>query len=125
MRHQQLSIEPLSAHISLNLDGLPQFFGIGPPRTATTWLHRVLTGHVNLPRIVKEPRFFDLRFSKGFDWYRGHFEPIDPAMPTGEISPTYFYSVDARHRIAKLLPNAKIICTLREPVARLYSLYRI
>ncbi|MBF6569729.1 MAG: sulfotransferase [Candidatus Binataceae bacterium] len=104
---------------------LPEFFAVGPPRTATTWLHEVLTGHVNLPRIVKEPRFFDLRYSKGLAWHRRHFEPIFEGLPIGEISPTYFYSIDAIRRIAQLTPQAKILITLRDPVKRLYSLYKM
>lgn len=123
--NQQVSIERSSARISIDRTGLPDFFAVGPPRTATTWLHRVLTGQVNLPRVVKEPRFFDLRYAKGLDWYRTHFQPIVPGLPVGEIAATYFYSVEARQRISKLIPDAKIICTLRDPVQRLYSLYRI
>lgn len=103
---------------------LPEFFAVGPPRTATTWLHRVLLGHVNLPEGVKETRFFDLRFSNGFDWYRRHFEHARPELPTGEIAPTYFYSAAARERIAALVPTARIIVTLRDPVERLFSLYK-
>jgi hypothetical protein len=110
---------------SAALHQLPGFFAVGPPRTATTWLHEVLTGHVNLPRIVKEPRFFDLRYAKGLAWYRRHFEPIIEGLPIGEIAPTYFYSADAIRRIAQLIPQAKILITLRDPVKRLYSLYKM
>lgn len=105
--------------------GLPDFFVVGPPRTGTTWIHDVMKDRVNLPRVVKEPRFFDLRYSKGLDWYRKHFDPIVVGLPTGEVTPTYFYSVPARQRIYSLIPGAKIICTLRDPVRRLYSLYRL
>jgi hypothetical protein len=104
---------------------LPGFFAVGPPRTATTWLDRVLLGHVNLPERVKETRFFDLRFSNGLDWYKEHFEHARPEVPTGEIAPTYFYSVSARNRIAAVIPNARLIVTLRDPVNRLFSHYQL
>jgi hypothetical protein len=108
-----------------DLHGLPNFLVVGPPRTATTWLHDVMKAHANLPRIVKEPRFFDLRYAKGLDWYRKQFEPIAAGTPIGEMGATYFYSANARRRIASVIPHAKIICILRDPVARLYSLYSI
>jgi hypothetical protein len=41
------------------------------------------------------------------------------------VAPTYFASPAARERIAKLIPNAKIVCTFRNPVDRLISLYRL
>jgi hypothetical protein len=105
--------------------GLPEFFVIGPPRTGTTWLHNAMQEYVNLPRTVKETEFFDRRYSKGIAWYRKRFDPVVAGLPIGEMAATYFYSAQARERISRLIPHARIICTLRDPVERLYSLYRI
>jgi hypothetical protein len=74
---------------------------------------------------VKETEFFDRRYSKGLTWYRKRFEPVAAGLPIGEMAATYFYSNQARERISRLIPHARIICTLRDPVERLYSLYRI
>ncbi len=104
---------------------LPDFFAVGPPRTGTTWLDTVLRGHVSLPRTFKETRFFDRRFSRGLDWYLAQFGPIEPALRMGEIAPTYFCSELARSRIRELVPRARIICSFRDPLDRLYSLYRL
>lgn len=104
---------------------LPEFIGVGPPRTATTWLHEVLSGHVGLPRGVKETQFFDRHYGRGLDWYSRHFRDCPPNLPCGEFSPTYFASAEARTRIAGDLPNCKIIITLRDPVERFYSHYRL
>jgi hypothetical protein len=104
---------------------LPSFLGVGPPRTGTTWLHEVLKGRANLPRRNKETRFFDAHYAKGLKWYATHFDRWAPALPVGEICPTYFYSEPARNRIAGLIPKVKIICTFRDPVERVFSLYRI
>jgi hypothetical protein len=102
---------------------LPSFFAVGPPRTGTTWLHEVLTHHVALPW-CKETYFFDLCYHKGLDWYLALFPRLSfPVM--GEIAPTYFFSEEARARIKHHAPDAKIICTFREPVARAYSFYRL
>jgi hypothetical protein len=103
---------------------LPSFFAVGPPRTGTTWLYEALKGRVNLPRYTEELRFFDRYYSKGLRWYSAQYLPITPSLPIGETCSTYFYSSRARTRIAELVNGAKIICTFRDPVDRLFSLYR-
>jgi Sulfotransferase domain len=104
---------------------LPEIIAIGPPRTATTWMHRILEERVNLPESVKETRFFDLRYANGLSWYAAHFHKAIAGRPTAEIAPTYFYSPDARFRIAEKLPDVRIVATFREPVERLFSLYKL
>lgn len=102
---------------------LPDFIGVGPARTGTTWLHEVLKGHVGLP-LVKETQFFKRYYEKGLDWYAPHFAQCPPDLPMGEICPSYFNSVESRERIHNDLPDCRIICSLRDPVERLYSHYR-
>jgi hypothetical protein len=104
---------------------LPEFFAVGPPRTATTWLYFVLKNHVNLPELKKEVEFYDSRYAKGVAWYQRHFQRAVAGLPLGDIAPTYFYSAPARRRIASLIPKARIICTLRDPIDRAYSLYKL
>jgi sulfotransferase family protein len=101
---------------------LPRFFVVGPPRTGTTWLYRELRKVASLPAPIKEVNFFDLRYEKGVEWYLSKFDPRDQ-RPRGECAPTYFASDIVRRRIFDLVPQAKVICTLREPVSRLYSLW--
>jgi sulfotransferase family protein len=103
---------------------LPDFIVVGPPRTGTTWLDRVLRGHVELPADVKETQFFAWNFGLGIDWYGAFFRNCDPLSLAGEIAPTYFDKPIVRHRIVRLLPHCKIICSLRDPVARVYSQYK-
>jgi Sulfotransferase domain len=103
---------------------MPDFIGVGPPRTGTTWLHESLRDHVCLPRI-KEIHFFKWHYSKGLRWYAQHFRNCSRNLPVGEFCPSYFNFVPARERILNDLPNCKIICTLRDPVERLYSHYRM
>src|SRR5215813_3393291 len=104
---------------------LPSFFVIGPPRTGTTWLYRVLQGRASLPAPTKETRFFDVHFHRGLKWYRAHFATSAEDRAIGEIAPTYFVSGPARDRIASLLPHAKVVCVFRDPVERLLSLYKL
>jgi len=104
---------------------LPDFIGVGPARTGTTWLHRVLEGHVGVPERYKEVHFFDRYYSRGMAWYANHFAQYPAQLKVGEITPNYFYSPPARSRIAEDIPECKIICTIREPVARMHSVYRL
>ncbi len=104
---------------------LPKFISIGPQRTATTWLYECLKSHVIFPKGVKETQFFDKHYSKGIKWYAEHFPPGDASPLAGEIAPTYFHSDEAPERIKTHLGGIKIICSLRDPVQRLYSLYKL
>lgn len=103
---------------------LPDFLGVGPPRTGTTWLHTALSGHVGLPQGLKETDFFVHHYNKGLEWYSGYFRncPLDRLI--GEFSPNYFAGMQTRERIARHIPGCRIICTLRDPVERIYSSYR-
>ncbi len=104
---------------------LPSFFIVGPPRTGTSWLHHVLKGHAILPKHTKETGFFDRHFRQGLLWYRRHYPQLPQPLVAGEIAPTYFASPEARERIAQLVPHAKIVCIFRNPVDRVWSLYRL
>jgi hypothetical protein len=104
---------------------LPDFIAVGPPRTATTWLHEVLSGRVGLPANIKETDFFTRFYDRGLDWYANYFQHCDGATPIGEIGPMYFASPDARERIARDLSQCKIIFSFRDPVERAYSNYRL
>lgn len=104
---------------------LPSFFVVGPARTGSTWLHRVLTRHVGLPHGIKESNFFSTNHGRGFDWYYALFAGCPVTMPLGEICPEYFYHPAARERIATMIPGARITFTFRDPVERLYSHWKV
>jgi hypothetical protein len=103
---------------------LPDFIGVGPGRTATTWLHDMLVGHVDLPWGIKETDFFTTNYHKGIQWYAAHFRHATGARPVGEVNP-YFGIPEAAERIHHHIPQCKIICTFRDPVDRIYSAYRL
>lgn len=103
---------------------LPDFIAIGPIRTGTTWLDAVFRGHLDLPVGIKETQFFGRRYHLGLDWYASHFRASAETI-SGEFGPTYFFAPAARGQIARDIPNCKIVCTLREPVARIYSQYQL
>jgi hypothetical protein len=104
---------------------LPSFFIIGPPRTGTSWLHNILSQKAWLSHPTKETRFFDRHFDRGLHWYKSHYRKANGGRTIGEVAPTYFASSEARERIARLIPHARIVCTFRNPIDRVVSLYRL
>ena len=98
---------------------------MGPPRTGTTWLYRVLRGHVGLPEGIKETHFFRQRYPLGAEWYARHFERCPPNLPIGEVAPSYFAPEEIRERVKLHIPDCRIICTLRDPAERMYSHYKL
>ena len=114
---------------------LPDFVIVGAQKAGTTSLHAYLLQHPQIfPGERKEVHYFDLNFDKSELWYRSHFprraelernaDAIDRPVLTGEASPYYLAHPHAAERIARLLPDARIIVLLRDPVTRAYSHYR-
>ena len=124
-----MSVVPASNHFDetggTGHPQVPSFFVIGPPRTGTSWLHDMLSEQATLPWPSKETRFFDVHFHRGLQWYLSHFRKTEPERPMGEVAPTYFASAEARERIARVVPDAKVVCVFRNPVERVLSLYRL
>ena len=103
---------------------LPDVLGIGPARTGTTWLHEKLSGRVDLPRGIKETKFFERYHARGVEWYASLFQYCKGDRPIAEICP-YLAGPQAPEWIAEVIPNSKFIVTLRDPVDRMYSHYKM
>jgi hypothetical protein len=103
---------------------LPEIIGVGPGRTGTTWLHRVLEGHVDLPYGVKETQFFSDYYGKGIEWYARHFRYATGRRKVAEISP-YFFEPLAPERIKTHIANCRVITTLRNPIDLSFSSYKL
>lgn len=103
---------------------LPDVIGIGPARTGTTWLHEKLMGHVDLPRDIKETKFFERYHSRGIEWYASLFKHAKGDRPIAEICP-YLAGARAPEWINEVIPDCKFIVTLRDPVDRMYSHYKM
>lgn len=103
---------------------LPTFLIIGFPKAGTTTLASALDAHpdVFMSR-EKELHFFDRNYERGLDWYRAQFADAAGARAIGEASPTYAYNDEAMPRIAEVLPDARLIAILRNPIDRAYSNY--
>ena len=103
---------------------LPDFLGLGVQKGGTTTLHRLLDRHpsVFLPP-VKEVHYFSLHFSQGEAWYRSQFAAAGPNQHCGEITPYYLFHPEVPRRVHDLLPEARLIVLLRDPVERALSQY--
>ncbi len=105
----------------------PFALSIGPQRAGTSWLDRYLRtrGDVCLPSHVKEVFFFDRHYSRGSDFYTSHFKPQPAHRLVMEISTTAFDHPEAPRQVYNLLgPGITMLCPLRHPVIRSYSLYQ-
>lgn len=103
---------------------LPDFLIIGAQRAGTTSLYENLRRHPQvLSPIGKEVQFFTIWHALGERWYRSHFPRLEPGQQTFEASPYYFFHPDVPARVSAMLPRAKCVVLLRDPVARAYSHY--
>lgn len=106
---------------------LPNLVVIGAMRSGTTSLHSYLDLHPQVSMSQpKELDFFVLEknWSKGIKWYESHF--TDETKILGESSPSYtkyplFSGVP--ERMYSVLPEAKLIYILRDPIDRIVSHY--
>jgi hypothetical protein len=75
----------------------------------------------------KELDFFgsDFLYAKGLPWYASNWSDRPAAAIRFEASPLYLVSHPSATRIAKCLPDVKLIAVLRDPVERAYSSWRM
>ena len=103
---------------------LPGLLVLGTQRGGTTSLYRWLADHPQVhPPLDKEIQFFSVEWSRGIDWYRCHFGPTGDGRLNYEASPYYLYHPCAPVRAASVVPKAKLIALLRDPVSRAWSHY--
>jgi hypothetical protein len=115
---------------------LPDFLIIGAARSGTTSLYEYLIQHPSvISGIGKEVYFFDKEFKKGINWYKSFFptkstkskleKKLQTKCVTCEATPRYLYHPSSPKRVFEILPNAKFIILLRNPIDRAYSHYQM
>lgn len=102
---------------------LPEFVIIGAAKAATTWLAYQLRVRPDVFLPGPEPHFFSREFERGEAYYRECFAQARDDQTVGEKSADYLTHPDAARRIAKMIPAAKLIVQLRNPIERAYSDY--
>jgi hypothetical protein len=106
---------------------LPDFLIVGEMRCGSTTLWELLSRHkrVFFPE-EKEVHFFDGRngnWDRGVAEYAGLFADAGPDQICGEATPDYLFHDHACGRIRQIVPDARLLVILRDPVARAWSHY--
>ena len=117
---------------------LPKIFIIGAQKSGTTTLYALLRQHPFLIRPkFKEPFFFgnDDRFQRGLTSYLPNFPTVRQMRIAESKTKHTCMSIDATtnyldhekaaERIKTLVPDAKIIVLLRNPIVRAHSHYKM
>jgi hypothetical protein len=105
---------------------LPDFLIIGAQKAGTTALYAYLRRH---PAITgpswKEVSYFDRHYERGEAWYRGNFPNRVRARGklVGEASPSYVFHPLGPERVKALVPEARLVALVRNPVERALSHY--
>tara|TARA_B100000586_G_scaffold21996_1_gene14543 strand:+ start:1374 stop:2246 length:873 start_codon:yes stop_codon:yes gene_type:complete len=136
--YQKIYYEYCKRHIFALSSGvrvLPDFIVIGVGRGATTTLHHNLSKNPCVfSAAYDEIGFFDENYHLGEDWYRSLFPTKYTKNKTikdhnhflsFEVTPSYIRKPWAARRIKQVLPHAKLIAILRNPVDRTYSHYNM
>jgi hypothetical protein len=119
---------------------LPDFLLVGAPKAGTTALHVALSRHPQLfLSAVKEPKFFltdgappagpggpgDAQTFREYVWRRADYERLFDAAPAGalrgESTTLYLRDPAAHERIARTVPDARLVAVVRDPVDRAHS----
>ena len=113
---------------------LPNFLIIGAAKAGTTSLYEHFRAHpeIFMPRL-KEARFFSYDGRGGkvkfpvqtLAEYEALFDGVRGEKAVGEATPHYLTFPEAAGRIRALLPEAKLVASLRNPVDRSYSIYQM
>ncbi|MBW2269191.1 MAG: sulfotransferase [Deltaproteobacteria bacterium] len=108
---------------------LPDFLILGAQKAGTTSLYNHLLRHPRVaPAFTKEVHYFTLHRDEPEAWYRAHFPRVRSlerrGAVTGEATPYYLFEPRAPRRVARVLPEARFVVLLRNPVERAYSHYQ-
>lgn len=105
---------------------LPDFLIVGEPRCGTTALADYLRAHPDVfISATKELNFFNRVHptSSTVERYASNFAAAPVDATTGEASVLYLESPFAPQRMASVVPDARLVACLRDPVDRAYSHY--
>jgi sulfotransferase family protein len=125
----------LVGRVTAAMRTLPDFIIIGAQKGGTTSLYAYLSQHPDIARALrKEIHFFNEHYKNGLHWYRSffptsaavdrHLRATGRRLQTGEATPDYLFHPLVPERMHGVLPRAKLIVVLRDPVSRAYSHYQ-
>jgi hypothetical protein len=119
-----------------NRGTMPDALIIGAQRAGSTSLYDHLTQHpgVKGARMTKEVHFFDAAWDRGVGYYAKFF-PSQRArdrfstrhgydLVALDATPYYMFNPHCPGRVASLIPEARLIAVLRNPIDRAFSHYK-
>lgn len=105
---------------------LPTFLICGAAKSGTTSLYHYLRGHANVyMSSEKETRFFssEEHFRRGVSWFQQFFKEYEGEKAIGEADTGTMYYRGSAARVHEIVPGAKLIFVLRNPIEQVYSHY--
>lgn len=105
-------------------DRQPEFIIIGAAKSATTWWQRTLHAHPEVFIPLDELHHFSFDFDQTNPLpgdYLARFRGAKSNQRVGENSNSYLPHPGCAERIHDVLPEVKLIVSLRNPIARAYS----
>lgn len=110
--------------IPLRSSALPGLVVVGAARSGTSSIYSLLREQPGLsPSLRKEVAYFSRYYDKGEGWYRSHFRKPSGCVPF-EATPGYYFLPFALERMARDLPDVRLLFLLRDPLERAMSEWR-
>lgn len=129
MARKEVTLNRMAIMTRATVDKGFDFLVVGAQKSGTTAIHEYLCHHpaIAMPAGKEAPFFSNEEgFCRGFDAFRReHFSEARPDQLWGKVSPQYMTSEAIVDRIARNVPQAKIIAILRDPVERARSHYKM
>ena len=111
----------------------PNFFIVGAPRAGTTSLYEYLKDIDGIyMSTIKQPNYFSVSVSDKIllqrpfrkkNEYLKLFQDVKDEVAIGEATPSYLWDPQSPKLIHQVIPDAKIIIILRDPIERAFSHY--
>ena len=112
---------------------LPNFIIIGSNKSGTWATHKYLLQHPDIGYSARNIHFFEYAYSDKTSWYKSHFPTKlyksfaksihKRKCLIGEQTSTYLDHPLVPQRVKDVIPDVKLIVSLRNPVDRAYSNY--
>ncbi len=104
---------------------LPNFVIIGAQKAGSSYLMRSLAAHPDVFMPVREIAYFeDPDYEqKSFAWFESHFERAGHRRAVGFKRPSLLGRAECALRLRELVPDVRVIATLRNPIERAVSSY--
>ncbi|MEJ2526794.1 MAG: sulfotransferase [Sulfurovaceae bacterium] len=115
---------------------LPNFMIVGAPKAGTTSLYHYLSRHPEIfmsnpkelnffsnQEIKEQELYYDNFVINSLERYKDIFAGSIGKKAIGEASVSYLFYPKTPQKIKEVIPDAKIIILLREPISRAYSHY--